>query len=68
MTQYRYLIGYVINGGGRFGNVELTRNAPIVSRSHVEGIQHDLQAHFATPDLMVLSFSRYADLPAGEQS
>jgi hypothetical protein len=68
MTQYRYLIGYVISGGGRFGNVDLTRHLPIVSRSHVDGIQRDLQAHFGTPDLMVLSFSRYTDVAAGEQS
>jgi hypothetical protein len=61
MNQFRYLIGYVLNGGQSFGSIDITVPAPIVSQRDVASVERDLRTHFATPNVLVLSFSRYTN-------
>jgi hypothetical protein len=61
MTQFRYLISYVIDGGQGFGRVDVALPTPLVSQQDVANIERDLREHFATPNVMVLSFSAYTD-------
>jgi hypothetical protein len=65
MTQFRYLIGYVIDGGQTFGRVDVTLPTPIVSQHDVASVERDLREHFVTPNVLVLSFSRYANTDTG---
>lgn len=63
MTQHHYVIGFVSTrpGGNRYGRIDMTRTAPITSMDDLAGIERDLRNHYADPDVVVLSFSRFAD-------
>ena len=63
MIQYRYLIAFSINE--RTGTIEMGFGAPICTTADVAGIQAKLRAHLGSPDVMVLAFSRFADVDGG---
>jgi hypothetical protein len=57
---YYYLIAYVM-GGGLFGTVDTALTTPLTCPDDVRTVQDRLRVHFGRPDLLVLSFSRFAD-------
>ncbi|MFC0527244.1 hypothetical protein [Phytohabitans kaempferiae] len=62
-NEYRYLIGYISpsNGGIRYGAIDVGRTEPILSADDVRHVQRDLREHLRDPNVVVMSFSLYAD-------
>jgi hypothetical protein len=64
--EYRYCIGWMSIDGNvvNQGVIDVSRSAPIVDLTDVQGVQDFLREHYRRPRLGVLSFSLYADPPA----
>lgn len=59
-----YLIGFV--AAKRFATIDVRYPHPIAGPADVAAVQADLRAHLGSPDLLVLSFSRF-DQSGGSQ-
>ncbi|MEV0570578.1 hypothetical protein [Dactylosporangium sp. NPDC050588] len=64
MTDPRYLIGYIYKNH-QVGHIELTLNAPISTMAEVQAIQAELRTHLSSDNLLIVSFSRFADTGNG---